>query len=151
MILRSTNPVLRIRVRFLVPVLLALLVFGGCSAPPAAHREGEIVYLRNDEIRTLMQKMAVMVFNLELMVESPPTSDPEALQNAVVEQLGEIEKVAVELGAGPKRTNHYLIDSGIDRVVDEIRRAQQAAQAEPSDYGPSLDVIQQCKRCHLMR
>jgi hypothetical protein len=132
-------------------LILAFAVLGGCSATPPDTRQGEIVYLQSDEIRTLMQKMAVMLFNLELIVENPPTDDPLELQNAVVEQLGEIEKVAVKLGAGPKRTNHYLIDSGIDRVVDEIQRAQQAALAEPSDFGPSLDIIQQCKRCHLMR
>lgn len=130
---------------------LAFAMLAGCSVTPPETREGEIVYLQSDEIRTLMQKMAVMLFNLELIVENPPTDDPLELQNSVVEQLGEIEKVAVQLGAGPKRTNHYLIDSGIDRVVDEIHRAQEAALAEPSDFGPSLDIIQQCKRCHLMR
>jgi hypothetical protein len=135
----------------LAMVLLVLTLATGCSTPVEEEREGEIIYLQSGEIRTMMQKMAVMVFNLELMVENPPTSDPGQLQNAVFEQLGEIEKVAVKLGAGPRRTNHYLIDSGIDKVVVEIRRAQEAVRAEPADFGPAMDVIQQCKRCHLMR
>ena len=144
-------PGMATRKRSMSSVLVLALFLAGCTAPPSDTPEGEIIYLQSDQVRTLMQKMAVMLFSLEMIVENPPTDDPRELQDAVVEQLGEIEKVAVELGAGPKRTNHYLIDKGIDRVVDEIHRAQEAALAEPSDFGPSLDIIQQCKRCHLMR
>ena len=137
--------------RSIALVLLAAMSLAACNTPPSDPPQGEIIYLQSDEIRTLMQKMAVMLFNLELIVENPPTDDPKELRDAVVGQLAEIERVAIKLGAGPKRSNHYLIDRGIDRVVDEINRAEEAALAEPADFGPSLDIIQQCKRCHLMR
>lgn len=136
----------------LATVILVALLLGACARPaPPAQREGEIIYLNSNEIRTQMHKMAAMIFNLDLLVLDPPAISPDEQQRAVVEQLGEIEKVAINLGAGPKRTNHYLIDSGIDRLVEEINRAREAARAEPSDFEPSLDVIRQCKRCHLMR
>ncbi len=138
--------------RLILLVTATALLLAACAQPtPPAEREGEIIYLNRNEIRTQMHKMAAMIFNLDLLVLDPPAISPDEQQRAVVEQLGEIEKVAMNLGAGPKRTNHYLIDSGIDRLVEEINRAREAAQAEPSDFTPSLDVIRQCKRCHLMR
>ena len=43
--------------------LLAAMLLAGCAAPPSDAPQGEIIYLQSEEIRTLMQKMAVMVFN----------------------------------------------------------------------------------------
>ncbi len=137
--------------RFSTTLLAACtLLLSACAAPTAEERD-EIIVLNSSEVRTLMQKMAVMVFNLEDLVLAPNTADPGARQEAVIGQLAEIEKVAMNLGAGPQRTNHFLIDSGIDRLVTDLHLASDAASAEPPDYEPALDVIDQCKRCHLMR
>ena len=110
-----------------------------------------MVYLEHDEIRFMMQKMAAMVFNLDKLVTESPNLDDAERKYAVIEQLGEIKKVAIKLGAGPKKTNHYLIDKGIDRFVDDVELARNSAQVDPPQYDPAVRLIDQCRRCHIRR
>ena len=122
-----------------------------CTTVKDAEDDNEVIYLEYDEIRFMMQKMAAMVFNLDKLVTESPNLDDIDRQYAVVEQLGEIEKVAIKLGAGPKKTNHFIIDNGIDRFVDEVEVARNSAQADPPQYDHAVRLIDQCRRCHIRR
>ncbi|MGB5708213.1 MAG: hypothetical protein WBM41_15435 [Arenicellales bacterium] len=122
-----------------------------CTTTGNSSSDDPVVYLEHDEIRFMMQKLAAMVFNLEKLVgESPNLTDAER-QYAVVEQLGEIEKVALKLGAGSGKTNHFLIDSGIDKLVNEIAAARTEANGTPPQYSTAQGLINQCRGCHLKR
>ena len=132
-------------------VFCGVFAVASCSTVESSDVDQEVVYLEHDEIRFMMQKMAAMVFNLDkLITESPNLEDTER-QYAVIEQLGEIEKVAVKLGAGPKKTNHYVIDKGIDRLVEEVQVARNSAQGDPPEYDPAVKLIDQCRQCHIRR
>ena len=122
-----------------------------CSTVESPEVEQEVVYLEHDEVRFMMQKMAAMVFNLDKLITDSPNLEDTERQYAVIEQLGEIEKVAIKLGAGPKKTNHYVIDKGIDRLVDEVQVARNSAQGDPPQYDPAVKLIDQCRRCHIRR
>jgi hypothetical protein len=122
-----------------------------CTTTGNSSSDDPVVYLEHDEIRFMMQKMAAMVFNLEKLVgESPNLTDAER-QYAVVEQLGEIEKVTLKLGAGSGKTNHFLIDSGIDNLVNKIAVARTEANGKPPQYSTAQELISQCRGCHLKR
>ena len=127
------------------------VTLSACTSVENAEVDQEVVYLEHDEIRFMMQKMAAMVFNLDKLVSESPNLEDYERQSAVIEQLGEIEKVAIKLGAGPKKTNHYVIDSGIDRLVEEVQVARNSAQSNPPHYDPAIGLIDQCRRCHIRR
>lgn len=99
----------------------------------------------------MMQKMAAMVFNLEKLIEDSPNLPNDQRQYVVIEQLGEIEKVAIKLGAGTSKTNHYVIDRGIDDLMDEIKLAKSSVTEDPPQYDPAVDLINQCRACHIRR
>ncbi|MGI9317625.1 MAG: hypothetical protein ACR2QW_09860 [bacterium] len=144
--MRPSNPKFKCLVLFCWAAMAS-----SCATVEAPATEQEVITLEHDEIRFMMQKMAAMVFNLEKLVADSPALNDDERQYVVIEQLGEIEKVALKLGAGPSKTNHYVIDNGIDRLVDEIKVAQSAARTDPPQYDPAFHLIDQCKRCHIRR
>ena len=122
-----------------------------CTSPANKAPDHGVVYLEHDEVRFMMQKMAAMVFNLEKLIEDSPNLSSDEQQFVVIEQLGEIEKVAIKLGAGTSTTNHYVIDRGIGDLVDEIKLAKNAATEDPPQYDPAFGLVKQCRACHIRR
>lgn len=132
-------------------VLVCITIVSSCATPANTATNQEVVYLEHDEVRFMMQKMAAMVFNLEKLIEDSPNLPNDQRQYVVIEQLGEIEKVAIKLGAGTSKTNHYVIDRGIGGLVDEIKLAKSSATEDPPQYDPAVGLINQCRVCHIRR
>lgn len=137
-----------------IRLAISLYVVGmiaACTTTENSSFDEPVVYLENDEVRFMMQKLAAMVFNLEKLVEESQNFTDTERQYAVVEQLGEIEKVALKLGAGSGKTKHFVIDSGIDNFLNEIALASTEAKGTPPQYTLAQGLINQCRGCHLKR
>lgn len=132
-------------------LLYVVGVIAACTTTENSSSDEPVVYLENDEVRFMMQKLAAMVFNLEKLVEESQNFSDAERQYAVVEQLGEIEKVALKLGAGSSKTKHFVIDSGIDTFLNEIAMARTEAKGTPPQYTTAQGLINQCRGCHLKR
>jgi hypothetical protein len=72
----------------------------------------------------------------------------ETLQQRVVFQLTEIDRVAKALGPGDWPSNHPQVSRNVEQFRQDIEAARHAAELEPPDYLLAGSVTEVCIRCH---
>jgi hypothetical protein len=78
----------------------------------------------------------------------PPLPPGESLQQQVVLQLTEIDRVARALGPGNWPSNHPQVSRNIDEFRRDIEAARHAAELDPPNYLLAGSVTELCIHCH---
>lgn len=134
----------------LVAVLALTTIMTACSTRFGLQYPADFTYLTTGDVRNSMQAFALGISRLDTLLSEAETN-PEKQQPAVVEELKRLERIADDLGAGPQRTNHLLIDAHIDRFKEDIVVARMEAAASPPSYYKTGLLIGGCTGCHVLR
>jgi hypothetical protein len=82
--------------------------------------------------------------------EGAPLPQPrsETLQQQVILQLTEIDRVAKALGPADWPSNHPQVSRNIEEFRQDIEAARHAAELDPPNYFLAASVTQVCVKCH---
>ncbi len=138
---------------------IALLVLGCTQAPPNAAPpatpqgdSAEPVVLTPpppgnlDATRALMWRLAQQVRLLGLLTDHPDESASDART-----QLQAMEEIALAIAALPERRGHPMLDSNIDGLIKDIRRARAEVAGSSPEWGTTHSITTACVRCHELR
>lgn len=130
---------------------VALLGFGACGSDFRAMTYGPNVrYVEREAVQGAMQQLAAGVFALDRILREDAAAEPEK-QSAALAQLDMMDRAARALsGAGPI-VSHPLLDTHLDRFLDDIREAKRAVSGTPPDYFQASHLTGACLYCHTGR
>ncbi len=101
-------------------------------------------YLERSEIRGAMWELAVHARTLHEAVHR----HDEGRRAAVSSALKGMEAAADRLPSDGRPTNHPLLNLHLPRLLDEVRAARRAVEAEPPSYLAAATVAGACLPCH---
>jgi hypothetical protein len=134
----------------LVPIA-ALLALCACAGLAREVREytypRDFEYLTEGEIHSAMGQLAVHVRALDALLAEGETRGG-AQRDEVVELLRAMEQDTRVLGSGDVRSNHPMLDEGIDAFRERVASARREAQADPPSYYLAGTVSGACRYCH---
>jgi hypothetical protein len=131
--------------------LAALLGLCACAELAREVREytypRDFEYLTEGEIHSVMGQFALHVRKLDVLLAEG--EERGAVQREqVVELLRAMEQLASTLGSGEVRSNHPMLDEGIDAFRGRLAAARGAAEREPPNYYLAGTVSGACVYCH---
>jgi len=134
-------------------VLLAAAVvaaIAGCSEIRKLTYRDDFVYLDKKEVETLMQNMSESISRLEQLVAEASESDVEQ-QKKIVSELGTIERIAIRLSGGYKKTNQFFISEHMGDFISDVGSAKMMASLSPPRYSKAKEINNSCQACHQYR
>lgn len=143
-------PTPRIFLLFSIVCTLSLAAVSCSSTLRAATYGPSFRYVDRADLRSAMWRLAKNVRALDTVLNEPELAADER-QTAVVSYLEDIQQTALGLRGSGEASNHPLLDDHLDELIDDVRRAREAAAATPPSYAPAGEVTQSCLRCHAHR
>jgi archaellin len=134
-------------------VLLATIVvaaIAGCAEVRKLTYRDDFVYLDKKEVESLMQNMSEAIGRLELLVSEASESDVEQ-QKKIVSELGKIERIAIRLSGGYKKTNQFFISEHMGDFISDVGSAKMMAGLSPPKYSKAKEISNSCQACHQHR
>jgi hypothetical protein len=136
-------------------VLLAAVVvaaIAGCAEIRKLTYRDDFVYLDKKEVESLMQDMGDAIDRLEQLVTEASESDTDTdQQKKIVSELGTIERIAIRLNGGYKRTNQFFISEHIGNFISDVGSAKMMASLSPPKYSKAKEINNSCQACHQHR
>ena len=106
----------------------------------------DFTYIETKDVKTDMQKLAVLVSNLNRSLKTDNVSTSQT-QLEIIETLKEMEKIGSSLKSSGA-TNHPLIDKNIDTFRNSLEYARMSAQRSPPNYYLAGTITGNCASCH---
>ncbi len=103
-------------------------------------------YIANDEIESVMWRLAGRIHELERMSSA---ADPEVAAMSTL--LTRIETEARSLSGGDAGSNHPYLQSRLREFLDVVGRARLDLQRSPPRMASVDDVWRACSGCHARR
>jgi hypothetical protein len=130
--------------------IASLVAFCACAEFAREVREHtyprDFEYLSEGQIHSVMGQFALHVRRLDaLLAEGEERGVP---RDHVVELLRAMEQLAQTLGSGEVRSNHPMLDEGIDGFRGRLGAARRAAERDPPNYYLAGTVSGACGYCH---
>jgi hypothetical protein len=107
-------------------------------------------YLTQKQIETTMGQLALGVEQLNAVMEAGPEIDSEE-RELILSLLSQMEQDTKPLGLGGWPSNHPRISTNVERLREDLRRAQRAVEAEPPNYFWVGSISAACSHCHAPR
>ena len=104
-------------------------------------------YVSGQELQSSMDRLGYNLQRLDEALE-PASSSQQVEQRAVVEILGDIERIGTNLRAGSSGSNHPFLEDHMSDFVVQVGRARIAAMANPPSYYLAGRVAGGCVNCH---
>ena len=98
-------------------------------------------------LNSRMQQLGVALQQLDLTLASR-ADQPANLQQQVIGNLREIERIADFLQAGDISTNHPFLREDMDDFLLDVREARQGVSASPPRYYLAGRITGKCINCH---
>jgi hypothetical protein len=104
-------------------------------------------YIPEDQLKSTMWELAAHAAELDRLMRQSKLAGP-ALQEQVIFQLTELERVAEALGPGDWPSNHPQVSRNIEHFRRDIELARSTAALEPPNYFLAGSVAGTCVHCH---
>lgn len=98
-------------------------------------------------LNSRMQQLGVALQQLDLTLGSME-DQPANLQQLVITDLQEIERIAGFLQASDISTDHPFLRDDMDQFIDDVREARQGVSSSPPRYYMAGRITGKCINCH---
>lgn len=98
-------------------------------------------------LNSRMQQLGVELQRLDLALASPE-DEPVNLQQQVIGNLTEIERIAGFLQVSELASSHPSLSNDMDQFLADVRKARQDASANPPRYYMAGHITGKCINCH---
>lgn len=148
-------------IKYLWPLMfcLSLVFINGCVKIRLLTYPSSFKWIAGAELDKNMQDMAYSLGKIDLMIEEEVS--PGSNNSEILLELQKLESIATSLspaGTGISQgtvveptSNHALLDTNIDRFIEQILRARLQAEKVPPDYYGIGQLTGGCISCHQLR
>ncbi len=133
-------------------VVTVLLVASatGCAWVRKATYPPDFVYLEHTQVVSAMAEFNVDIWRIDDIIAGSETILPYQ-RDEIIGILQHMAKLADRLGAGPRSTNHLLIDENIDEFKNQVLEALRFVEKDPPNYYLAGRLSGGCMACHQRR
>jgi len=132
---------------------LLVLVCGVALAPllsSCALTEPKPVHVQVIHHSVLVKDMRSMARSLGVLAELyfKNEMNEQQMHNAVLNELGKIERVASNIGGDNIVTNYSVVNRYMGAFLYDVNLAKEFANRKPANYVPAHRLIRSCQSCH---
>ena len=125
-------------------------IMAGCADVRKLTYSEDFTYVENREVKSLMRKMEKGVKRLADILTTTSAND-KMLQQSIISELSDLERIAARLSAGHTQTNQLFISDHIEQFSADLGTARMFVKATPPDYSRVEDIVTNCQECHKSR
>ena len=146
----NAEKTLKIAAKWLLLLVLGTSLIAACAQIRKVTYPRDFVYLEGKKVTGQMALFSLYLREIDdiLLDDSIRSSEQ---QQQIIAILSKLEAGANELGAGPVKTSHLLIDDNIDRFRADVGEAMRGVSADPPNYFALGQLSGSCLACHRYR